>query len=137
MKKSNKNRIKDIVAIIKKYKVMFISHIFAYYGEMSRQYFYELGLDKSDEIKKALAENRLSATGFMINKWISSDNPTLQVCAYKLLCTDEERKRLSKEYTEVTGANGKDLIPKIEVEIIDKTEQVDNSNNEDTDNENI
>lgn len=127
MRKSNKARIKDIVAIIKKYKVMFISHIFAYYGEISRQYFYQIGLDKSDEIKKAIADNRAKATGFMINKWIASDNPTLQVCAYKILCSDDERKRLSKDYVEVTGKNGKDLVPKIEVEIIDKLSNDENS----------
>jgi hypothetical protein len=63
----------------------------------------------------------------MINKWIASDNPTLQVCAYKILCSDDERKRLSKDYVEVTGKNGKDLVPKIEVEIIDKLSNDENS----------
>lgn len=119
---------KNILEIIRKNKVMFISHIFGYYGQISRQYFYQIGLDKSDEIKKAIADNRAKATGFMINKWIASDNPTLQVCAYKILCSDDERKRLSKDYVEVTGKNGKDLVPKIEVEIIDKL-----SNNENSD----
>lgn len=137
MRTSKAQHEKNILEIIRKNKVMFISHIFGYYGQISRQYFYQIGLDKSDEIKKAIADNRAKATGFMINKWIASDNPTLQVCAYKILCSDDERKRLSKDYVEVTGKNGKDLVPKIEVEIIDKTEQVDNSNNEDTDNENI
>jgi hypothetical protein len=118
---------KNILEIIRKNKVMFISHIFGYYGQISRQYFYQIGLDKSDEIKKAIADNRAKATGFMINKWIASDNPTLQVCAYKILCSDDERKRLSKDYVEVTGKNGKDLVPKIEVEIIDKLSNDENS----------
>lgn len=118
---------KNIIEIIRKNKVMFISHIFGYYGQISRQYFYQIGLDKSDEIKKAIADNRAKATGFMINKWIASDNPTLQVCAYKILCSDDERKRLSKDYVEVTGKNGKDLVPKIEVEIIDKLSNDENS----------
>lgn len=117
----------NILEIIRKNKVMFISHIFGFYGEISRQYFYQIGLDKSDKIKKAIADNRVRATGFMINKWIASDNPTLQVCAYKILCSDDERKRLSKDYVEVTGKNGKDLVPKIEVEIIDKLSNDENS----------
>lgn len=127
MRTSKAQHEKNILEIIRKNKVMFISHIFGYYGQMSRQYFYQIGLDKSDEIKKAIADNRAKATGFMINKWIASDNPTLQVCAYKILCSDDERKRLSKDYVEVTGKNGKDLVPKIEVEIIDKLSNDENS----------
>ena len=127
MRISKAQHEKNIIEIIRKNKVMFISHIFGFYGEISRQYFYQIGLDKSDEIKKAIADNRAKATGFMINKWIASDNPTLQVCAYKILCSDDERKRLSKDYVEVTGKNGKDLVPKIEVEIIDKLSSDENS----------
>lgn len=127
MRTSKAQHEKNILEIIRKNKVMFISHIFGYYGQISRQYFYQIGLDKSDEIKKAIADNRAKATGFMINKWIASDNPTLQVCAYKILCSDDERKRLSKDYVEVTGKNGKDLVPKIEVEIIDKLSNDENS----------
>lgn len=127
MRTSKAQHEKNILEIIRKNKVMFISHIFGFYGQISRQYFYQIGLDKSDEIKKAIADNRAKATGFMINKWIASDNPTLQVCAYKILCSDDERKRLSKDYVEVTGKNGKDLVPKIEVEIIDKLSNDENS----------
>lgn len=95
---------REILNIIKEKKVMFISHIFGYYTDISRQYFYELGLDKSDSIKEAIRHNRAMARGHMINSWIGSDNPTLQIAAYRLCCDDEdEMKKLAQKQVDVTS----------------------------------
>ena len=41
----------------------------------------------------------------MVNKWEESDNPTLQIAAFKLIANDDEQKALSTNYqhTEHSG----------------------------------
>lgn len=126
MRLSKKQHIENILNVIEQHHIMFLNHIFGYYKELSRSSFYNLGLDKLDTIKTAIIDNRSRATGFMINKWIGSENPTLNIAAYKLICTEEERQKLAKDYSsvELTGKNGKPLDTKIEVEIIDNSSQV-------------
>lgn len=44
------------------------------------------------------------ARGHMINSWIGSDNPTLQIAAYRLCCDDEdELKKLAQKQVDVTS----------------------------------
>lgn len=56
-------------------------------------------------IKKELAFNRISSKIKLVNKWEESDNPTLQIAAFKLIASDEEQKALSTNYqkTEHSG----------------------------------
>lgn len=103
VKPSKKKREDDIVATIKKYKVMFIEHIFAYYTGLKKSQFYKLRLHESDAIKEAIHENRVKATGFLINKWIATENPTLQIAAYRMLCTKEERELLDNRRVEISA----------------------------------
>ena len=111
MRKTKKQHEKDIVEVIKENKVMFIKHIFGYYPDLASSQFYNLKLEQSEKIKEAIAKNKSKATGYLINKWISSDNPTLQIAAYRLTCTNEERQKLNQNYLELTGKDGKDLAP--------------------------
>lgn len=133
MRLSKKQHIENILDVIEKHKIMFLNHVFGYYKELSRSGFYNMGLDKVDSIKTAIINNRSHATGFLINRWIGSENPTLNIAAYKLICTEEERQKLSKDYSavELTGKNGKPLDTKIEVEIIDNSSQVRTNENPD------
>lgn len=76
--------------------------------------FYELfpiDSDESNTLKELVEQNKINAKQKMKRKWIESDNATLQVAAMKLLGTREERKALSSSYTELTGEDGKELIP--------------------------
>ena len=52
------------------------------------------------EIKDALEENRVMIKTSMRNKWYNSNNPTLQIALMKLICSDEERKKISNNYIE-------------------------------------
>lgn len=116
--KTKKQHEADILTIINDKKVMFISHIFGYYTDCSRQQFYNLGLDKLDSIKEAIRHNRAMARGHMINSWIGSDNPTLQIAAYRLCCDDEdELKKLAQKQVDVTsGQKNLQVIVKDESE---------------------
>jgi hypothetical protein len=41
----------------------------------------------------------------MIHKWIESENATLQISAFKVLCDEEDRKKLSMQFTESKNVN--------------------------------
>lgn len=116
---------KEIANIIKEKKIMFISHIFGHYTDLKSSQFYNLGLEKSEIIKSAIAENRKKATSFMLNKWIASDNATLQIAAYKLLCDDEERMNLTQEHVSVDAKidNIKELNAAEAVELLQKIQK--------------
>lgn len=70
-----------------------------------RQTFYDHELDKSDEIKDALEDNKVKAKQRMRSKWMQSENATLQMGAYKLLGSEEERRKLSQQYNQHSGDN--------------------------------
>lgn len=131
MKKTKKNRVeKEVLEIIRKYKITRVTHIFAYYGKISRETFYKCELHKLHTIKEALEKNRLKACSFLHNKWIQSDNATLQIAAFKLLCDDEDRQKLTQQdYT----TKGEKISQGYTIEIIDKREQVRNDEANNTD----
>jgi len=61
--------------------------------------------EEFNAIKKELGINKISSKTKMINKWEESENATLQIAAFKLIATDEERQSLSTNYqkTEHSG----------------------------------
>lgn len=106
-RKSKEQHEKDIVTTIQQHiDILFVYDIFGYYMDMSRQYFYEIGLDKSDTIREAINANRAKAKRHMRSKWIKSNNPTLQITAYRLMADDDETKRLNQRFVDMT-VNGK------------------------------
>ena len=69
---------------------------------------YDLFPMESDElhnIKRELSLNKINSKTKMINKWEASDNPTLQIAAFKLIASNEEKQSLSTNYqkTEHSG----------------------------------
>ncbi len=79
----------------------------------SRQWLYELGVDKIDTIRNALLKNKQTWKRNLRNKWYLSENPTVQVVLYKLLAEEEELKKLNNSRVELTGADGTPLPPPI------------------------
>lgn len=116
MGKTKEQHEKEILDIIVKNKVMKINHIFQHYTDLQRAQFYNIELDKSDIIKEAISKNKSKAISYMLNKWVGSDNATLQISAFKVLCEDEDRKKLSMQFVESENSH---QIRKFEVEIID------------------
>jgi hypothetical protein len=94
---------------------MKIQHIFQHYTDLGSAQFYNLELEKSESIKEAIQTNKSKAVSYMLNKWVGSDNATLQISAFKVLCEDEDRKKLSMQFVESENSH---QVRKFEVEIL-------------------
>jgi len=115
MAKTKQQHEAEIIEVIERNKIMKIQHIFTHYLDLKSSQFYNLELEKSESIKEAITLNKTKAVGYMLNKWISSDNPTLQISAFKVLCDDDERKKLSMQFMETDNRHE---LKQFEIEII-------------------
>jgi hypothetical protein len=115
MGKTKEQHEKEILDIIVKHKIMKIQHIFQHYTDLASAQFYNLELEKSESIKEAIQTNKSKAVSYMLNKWVGSDNATLQISAFKVLCEDEDRKKLSMQFVESENSH---QVRKFEVEIL-------------------
>lgn len=115
MAKSKDQHEKDILKVIREKKIFRISHIFSHYLELGSSQFYNLELEKSENIKEALQQNREKAKEYMLQKWVSGDNPTLQIAAFRLLADKDEHQLLNQQYIDHTtnGESIKDVQVKI------------------------
>jgi len=86
---------KEIVKVIEKNNLFIIQDIFAFYTGIKSSQFYNLELEKSESIKKAIDDNKIKTKQSMKNKWYRSENPTLQMGLMKLIGTEEEAHRLN------------------------------------------
>lgn len=106
-RKTKERHEKDIVKTIQEHvDILFVYDIFGYYMELQKSQFYNLELDKSEAIKEAINFNRAKAKRHMRAKWIKSDNPTLQITAYRLMADEDETRRLNQRFVDMT-VNGK------------------------------
>lgn len=88
--------------MIIKHKLFFVEDIVAFLP-ISKKTFYEffpLESDESNELKELLETNRTELKVSMRSKWYKSNAPALQMALMKLICTDEERKKLAMQYSE-------------------------------------
>jgi len=98
---------KEILEVIRTKEVRSFKDIFVYFNGCSRATAYANGLDKSDRIKEAIYHNKRTTVTSMLNQWIKSQNPTLQIAAMRILCDDEERKLLNQQYIDHTSGGDK------------------------------
>lgn len=61
--------------------------------------------DELNELKAMLEVNRVNLKVSMRSKWSKSQAPALQMALMKLICTDDERKKLSMTYSENDNRN--------------------------------
>ena len=88
--------------MIVKHKLFFVEDIVSFLP-ISKTTFYEYFTPDSNEtniLKELLEQQRVTLKVGMRSKWYKSDNPTLQVSLMKLICTDDERKKLSMHQAE-------------------------------------
>lgn len=104
---------KEIIEVIKANEVRSFKDIFVYYKGCSRQAAYNNGIDKIDSIKEAIYQNKRTTVASMLNQWIKSQNPTLQIAAMRILCDDDERKLLNQQYIDHT--TGGDKLTEIKI----------------------
>ena len=116
----------EILKVIKANNLFVISDIFAYYTGIKSSQFYNLELEKSENIKKAIDDNKIKTRQSLKNKWYKSENPTLQIALFKTICSDEEAHRLngSKQEirSEVTNTNPMQLTPEVARAILGQIE---------------
>lgn len=99
--------------MIVKHKLFFIEDIVAFLPINKSTYyeFFPLESNESNELKEMLETNRIEIKSSMRSKWYKSENATLQMALMKLICTDDERKKLSMTHTDLT-TNGRDISSK-------------------------
>ena len=97
-----KDLYKKALEVVKEKKLFFIDDIIAFLPCGKTTFYQHFPVDGSDmaDIKAALEENRVAIKTSMRHKWYQSNNPTLQIALMKLICTDEERKKISNNYIE-------------------------------------
>lgn len=91
---------------IEEYKLFFVTDVPTYIG-ISEARFYQLELEKVEPIKEALIKNRVDIKVGLRKKWWESDNTTAQILLFKLVASEEERKRVSQQYTDLTTGGDK------------------------------
>lgn len=90
--------------MIVKHKLFFVEDIVAFLP-ISKPTFYEyfpVGSNEINELKDLLEINRTELKVSLRSKWYKSNAPALQMALMKLICNDEERKKLSMTYSDVT-----------------------------------
>jgi hypothetical protein len=93
---------KKAIEAIKKYRLIHIDKIFAFVG-VSKTTFYNYFPKDSDElnaIKEEILNIKIRGAVKMLNKFEDSDDKTLNIAYFKIVCSDEEWKRLSSSQTE-------------------------------------
>ncbi len=100
--------------------LFFIEDIIAFIP-CAKQTFYDyfpVGSDEMDDLKGLLEKNKIRTKSAIRAKLYKSPKASELLALYRLICTPEERKMLNQNYIELTGKDGKDLLPKIEIEIV-------------------
>lgn len=97
MEDRSKEYESELLVVIDDKEIAFLDHAFAF-TTFSKGTAYNHKLHELDTIKEALGKNRVSGKQYMLSKWIKSDNPTLQLAAYRLLSDPEEHKLLNQSY---------------------------------------
>ena len=102
MAQSKAEYIKQIVSLIKEKKIMRVDHIFGQNAPIGKSRFYQLCLHEVDDIKEALSNNRYKGVDYLLQKWMASDNATLQIAAMRLICDPDEHRKLNQQYNDIT-----------------------------------
>jgi len=96
-----------------KNKLFFIEDIIAFLPITKPTFydFFKVDSNEFNELKRLLEINRTELKVGLRSKWYKSNAPALQMALMKLICTDEERKMLSMNHTDIT-TNGKEITGK-------------------------
>ena len=93
--------------VIVKNKLFFIEDVVAFLpcDKTTFYRFFEVESNEYNILKELLEEQRITIKTSMRSKWYKSENATLQVSLMKLICTDDERKKLSMTHTDNVNNN--------------------------------
>ena len=88
--------------MIVKHKLFFLDDIIAFLPIASST-FYAWEMEKSEELKELLHQNRTELKVSMRSKWYKSNAPALQMALMKLISTPDELRKLSMTHQDVTS----------------------------------
>ena len=97
--------IEDVVAFIPCSKPTLYEH-------------FPIDSNELNNLKDLLEQNKIRTKSAIRAKLYKSPKASELLALYRLICTPEERKMLNQNYIELTGKDGKDLLPKIEIEVV-------------------
>ena len=86
--------IEDLVAYLPCVKSVFYDH-------------FPPDSNQSNRIKAKLEENVIKSKQELKSKWYKSDNPSMSISLYKLLGSNEERRKLSQSFQDHTSGGEK------------------------------
>jgi hypothetical protein len=96
-----KNQIESVsLQVIQEKNIVFLNDIFPFVP-FSRGLFYQRKCNELDSLKKAIENNRIRIKNELLQNWIESENPVLQLAAYKLIGTPDEVNRLTSVKTSI------------------------------------
>ena len=97
-----KEIFKKAKGVTVKNKLFFIEDIVSFLPIVKKTFYeyFPLESNESNELKELLDQNKTELKVSMRSKWYKSSAPALQMALMKLICTDEERKKLAMTYTE-------------------------------------
>ena len=106
--------------VIVKNKLFFIEDVVAFLpcDKTTFYRFFEVDCNEYNILKELLEEQRITIKTSMRSKWYKSENATLQVSLMKLICTDDERKKLSMTHTD--NVNNNTEIKPLEFRVLTK-----------------
>ncbi len=116
--------------MIVKHKLFFVEDIVAFLpcDKTTFYSFFKVESNELNELKELLETNRTELKVSMRSKWYKSNAPALQMALMKLICNDNERKKLAINYNDHT-TDGQKLNPIFKVEIVEEkqTDESDSS----------
>jgi hypothetical protein len=83
-------------------RLIFVEEVVAFIGINKTTFYDHFPIDSNEinELKGLIEDNKITLKTSMRKKWYESENATLQMGLMKLICNEEERKRLSINYNE-------------------------------------
>lgn len=94
--------VKKILKILESEKIFTFKDIFVFYKGCSKSSAYAHKMEELDDIKEALEMNKRRGVVSLVDKWIDSDNATLQIAAFKIIADADERKAISQSNVDHT-----------------------------------
>lgn len=102
---------KELIEAIQKHNWMRWSHIDWNALSFSQRTAYTYELQESQTIKETFEQNRSRGVNYLLQKWMNSDNATLQIAAMRIIADDEDRQRLNQQYVDHTSKGGEIIKP--------------------------
>ncbi len=97
-KKEKEAILKKAIKVAGEKQLLYIEEVCAYLP-INKKTFYEWKQHESNELKETLENNKIEIKTKLRHKMIISDNATLIIALYKLVCNEEERKILADNKT--------------------------------------